>query len=531
MLASDHIHNHHGASPADALGAAGSEIPLVELRDVRMRYPGVLALAGVSLDIPRSKVLALVGENGAGKSTLVSILAGLRRGHEGDVLVDGQRLELSTPQRSREAGIALVEQELSLVPDLSAAENILLGQLPQAAIPGFYDRSALEAKAGATLKAMGFELPLRRVVRELSPAQSQIVEIAKGLAKRPRLLILDEPTSSLTSADAVKLLGLIRRLRSEGTTVLYISHKLDEVLAIADNITVLRDGHKVASGPVAEWNEDRLIRTMVGRDLSQFYNRESHTPGDIVLEVKGLGVAGHFSAVDFNVRAGEIVGMAGLIGAGRTAVAEALFGLRQAQSGSIHVRGRDVRIASPRAALAHGIALVPEDRRKNGFVPELTTVHNISLAALSAYCRGPFVAKAEETRAVSGIAANVNIDPRMLPQQTRTLSGGNKQKAVIAKVLLLSPSLLILDEPTRGIDVGTKSEIYRLIHTLTQAGMAVLLISSEMPEILGVCDRILVMRKGRLVAEFDRQNATEEALMAAAAVGSTSAKIVEAATS
>ena len=493
--------------------------PLVELREIRMQFPGVLALAGVSLDIPRGEVMALVGENGAGKSTLVFILAGLHSAYEGVVRVDGRPAELSTPQRAREVGIALVEQELSLVPELSVAENILLGQLPRSRLPGFFSREALEARARATLDAMDIDLPVRRPVRELSPAQAQVVEIAKGLAQAPRLLILDEPTSSLTSTETDKLLTLIRKLRSDGTTVLYISHKLDEVLEIADSITVLRDGHKVAAGPSDEWTEERLIQAMVGRDLSQYYHRTPNEPGDVVLDVKGLGVPGHFTAVDLVLRAGEIVGMAGLIGAGRTEFAKALFGLRQVKTGSIRVRGREVNITSPREALTHGIALVPEDRRKDGFVPELPTVRNISLAALPGYCAGPFVVQTKERKAVASIASQVNLDAQMLPKQTRTLSGGNKQKSVIAKVLLLSPSVLILDEPTRGIDVGAKSEVYGLIHDLTRAGMAALLISSEMPELLGVCDRILVMRQGRLVAEFDRQSATEETLMAAAAVG------------
>ena len=362
---------------------------------------------------------------------------------------------------------------------------------------------------------------MRRSVRELNPAQAQLVEIAKGLAQQPRLLILDEPTSSLTSSETDKLLTLIRRLRSEGTTVLYISHKLNEVLEIADSIAVLRDGRKVATGPSGEWTEERLIQAMVGRDLSQFYRRVPHKPGEVVLEVKGLGVPGRFTSVDFVLRRGEIVGMGGLNGAGRTEVAEALFGLHQAKTGSIHVRGSEVKITSPRVALSHGIALVPEDRAKDGFVPELTTLRNISLAALPSYCRGPVVVQAVERKAVASIASQVNLDPQKLTQATRTLSGGNKQKSVIAKVLLLSPSVLILDQPTRGIDVGAKSEIYGLIHELTRAGMAALLISSEMPELLGVCDRILVMREGRLVAEFDHASASEESLMAAAAVGST----------
>jgi ABC-type sugar transport system ATPase subunit len=482
-----------------------------------MQFPGVLALAGVSLSLQRGDVLGLVGENGAGKSTLASILAGLQRGYEGDVLIDGRRVDLTSPNRAREAGIALVEQELSLVPELSVAENIFLGRLPRGRIPGFFSRNLLEAQAQSTLDVMDIKLPLRHPVRCLSPAQAQLVEIAKGLVQQPQLLILDEPTSSLTGAERDKLLTLVRKLRSSGTSVIYISHKLDEVLEIADSITVLRDGLKVAAGPRKEWSEERLIRAMVGRDLSQYYHRRSHNPGKVVLEVRELGVPGLFTSVNFALRQGEIVGLSGLIGAGRTEVAEAIFGLRRATTGKIIVHGREINITSPRVALRQGIALVPEDRRRDGIVPELTTTRNISLGALSKYCIGPFVVQDEERKAVVSIASKVDLDAQMLPQPIRTLSGGSKQKSVIAKMLLLSPSVLILDEPTRGIDVGAKSDVYRIIHDLTQTGMACLLISSEMPELLGVCDRILVMHLGRLVAEFDRETASEESLMAAVA--------------
>ena len=507
------------AGSEDSIPGA-QDSPIVELCDIWMEFPGVVALAGVSLEIPRGQVLALVGENGAGKSTLVSILAGVHAGYRGEVRIDGRRAELGDPNRARAAGIALVEQELSLAPELSVAENILLGAFPRSAVPGFVSRSRLEARARETLEIMEIDLPLRQPVRELSPANAQVVEIAKGLARRSRLLILDEPTSSLTKSETEKLLALIRKLREGGTTILYITHKLNEVLEIADRIVVLRDGCKVAEGPSAQWSEERLIQAMVGRDLSQFYQRSPGKPGEVVLSVDSLGLANVFSSVSFSLRAGEIVGMAGLIGAGRSDVASTLFGLRPATTGVIRLHGEELRITSPKVALAHGIALVPEDRRRDGFVPDLLTRQNISLATLRRVCNGPFIDRQKETVAVDAIARKVNLDWSMLAQPTRTLSGGNKQKSVIAKVLLLSPAVLILDEPTRGIDVGAKAEIYALIHELTLVGMATLLISSEMAELLGVCDRILVMRRGRLVAEFDRSIATEEALMTAAAVGS-----------
>ncbi|NJC67467.1 sugar ABC transporter ATP-binding protein [Planosporangium flavigriseum] len=491
--------------------------PLITLRDVRMQFPGVLALAGVSLDVARGEVLALVGENGAGKSTLVSILAGLVSGYDGEVLLDGSPITAGSAKES----IALVQQELSLVPEFSVAENIMLGQLPHGRLPGLYDRRKMDAEAQRVLDILGVDLPLRRPVRRLSPAQSQIVEIAKGLARQPRLLILDEPTSSLTTVEAEKLFSAISALRECGVAVLYISHKLDEVLAIADRVAVLRDGRKVTEGPSVEWTEERLIRAMVGRDLSQFYRRTPHTPGNVVLEVKALRAPGRFEDVSFVLREGEVVGMAGLVGAGRTEVAEAIFGLSPARDGEILLNGAPVRVKSPRTAIAHGMALVTEDRRQSGIVGSMATSRNVSLASLVAFSRGQLLRRSVESAEISRVASRVNLARHTLDRAIGTLSGGNQQKAVIAKWLMRTPKVLILDEPTRGIDVGAKSEIYRLVDELTAAGMAVLLISSEMPEILGMSDRVLVMRKGRLVAEFSREDATEESLMAAASDAST----------
>lgn len=506
-----------GGSPSSDASAVPA--PAVEIRGLKMQFPGVLALRGVSLKIPRGRVIALVGENGAGKSTLVSILAGLISGFDGDVLMDGKPVTLGSPARARQAGVGLVEQELSLIPELTVAENIMLGHRELHRMPGYFSRRVVNSRARALLKMIGVEVPLGLLARQLSPAQAQVAEIAKALAQRPRLFIMDEPTSSLASHEAAQVLDLVRRLRAEGTTVLYISHKLEEVMRVADAVVVLRDGEKVAEGPVDGWSEERLIQAMVGRDLSRFYHRASHTAGEIVLEARGLTIPGQFASVSFALRAGEIVGMAGLVGAGRTEIAEALYGLRQVREGSISISGKVVRIGSPSAAIAAGIALVPEDRRTTGFVPELTTLQNISLAALRKFRIGPFLAQSREKREVQAMASRVNLGARMVPRPIRTLSGGNKQKAIIAKCLLLSPKVLILDEPTRGIDVGAKSEIYNIIHQLTQAGMAALLISSEMPEILGISDRILVVREGEIVAEFDRASATEESLLAAASGG------------
>lgn len=493
---------------------------LIELQGVRMEYPGVVALAGVDVAIRRGKVTAVVGENGAGKSTLVSILAGLQPAYTGTVVIDGVTTKLHSPAKAAEAGIALVQQELSLVPELSVAENILLGRPPHTAVPGAFSPRKLHSEVDQLLREMGIDLPARRPVRQLSPAQAQLVEIMKGLARRPRLLILDEPTSSLTSVETALLMTVIRRLRDQGTSILYISHKLDEVLAISDDITVLRDGRKIESAPASSWDEDRLIRTMVGRDLTQFFHRTTNPVGEVILEVTGISVPGRFENVSFTVRRGEIVGMAGLVGAGRTEVAEAIFGLVPIRSGTIGVNGHEVTLNRPRAAIRQGIALVPEDRRQDGIVGELSTATNITIANLRRYSSWGWMSRKYERKEVGSISGRVNLKPDTLRRSIRKLSGGNQQKAVISKWLLCNPRVLILDEPTRGIDVGAKSEIYELIHELTAAGLGVLLISSEMPEVLGMSDRVLVMRKGSLVAEFTRENATEEAIMTAASEGS-----------
>ena len=506
--------------PATPERLADESDTFIQLRSIRMEYPGVVALAGVDVDIPRGRVTALVGENGAGKSTLVSILAGLKPAYTGSIVIDGVITTLHSPAKAAEAGIALVQQELSLVPELSVAENILLGRPPHTAVPGAFSPRKLQSEVDRLLKEMGIDLPARRPVRQLSPAQAQLVEIMKGLARRPRLLILDEPTSSLTSVETALLMTVIRRLRDQGTSVLYISHKLDEVLHIADHVTVLRDGRKVESGPTSSWTEDRLIRTMVGRDLSQFFHRTAHAIGDVILDVSGISVPGRFENVSFAVRKGEIVGMAGLVGAGRTEVAEAIFGLVPPRSGVISIAGLPVRLNQPRSAIRQGIALVPEDRRQDGIVGELTTATNITVANLRRYSSWGWMSRRHERNDIGSIAERVNLKPETFRRAIRKLSGGNQQKAVISKWLLCNPRVLILDEPTRGIDVGAKSEIYELIHELTAAGLGVLLISSEMPEILGMSDRVLVMRKGALVAEFDREEATEEAIMAAASEGS-----------
>lgn len=490
----------------------------LELRGVGVAFPGVKALDKVDMTLTQGKVMALIGENGAGKSTLVSVLAGLQPNFEGEVRLFGTKISLNSPRAASDLGISLVQQELSLVPDMSVAENIFLGHNDLSAVRGLFDKKLIAARAKNALKIFDVHIPVDARVNEISPAQAQLVEIAKGIARKPLLLILDEPTTALPVNEAQQLLKVIRKLTAAGTTVLYISHKLSEILEIAEHVTVLRDGQKVKDAQIENWNEESLIRAMVGRDLNKFFSRTPcQTQGEI-LQVQNLAYKDS-PPVSFWLKKGEILGISGLIGAGRTEFVEMIAGIRTPVSGNIVIDGKNVKINSPKTAMNHGIGLVPEDRTKNGFIPEMTTRENISLATLQKLSRGQVVNRSKEKKQVSAIAASVNLQKRALTVLIRTLSGGNKQKAVLAKYLLANPRILILDEPTKGIDVGAKAEIYGILDRLAHAGMAIILVSSEMTEILGMSDRILVMYKGNLVAEFDRSNATEESIMTASSNG------------
>jgi ribose transport system ATP-binding protein len=489
--------------------------PLVDARRVTKSFPGTKALSEVDFVVRQGEIHALVGENGAGKSTLVKVLSGFYPDYTGQVRIDGREVQLASPRLAADLGISLVQQELSLVPEMSVSENIFLGQQPRARLAGFIDFKEMDRRARRLLESLGVELPVRTRVVRLSAAQRQLVEIAKGVAQEPRLLILDEPTSSLSRKETEQLFSLVRSIRDRGAAVVYISHKLDEVFAIADCATVLRDGERMATRPMSEWDEDALVRAMVGRDLSRMFPKSAAPLGDEVLRVESLSRSGRFHDVTFSLRAGEVLGVAGLIGAGRSEVAEAIFGLAPADRGTILVEGDAVRIKSPVEAIHRGVGLIPEDRRLRGLVEILSVSQNVSLPSLRRLCTGQWVRLARERAAVEAITGSVGVRAPRLDAEARTLSGGNQQKAVIAKWLLRAPKILILDEPTRGIDVGAKAEIYALIDRLASEGVAILMISSELPEILGMSDRIIVMRDGRIVAEFSRAEATEELIVAA----------------
>jgi ABC-type sugar transport system ATPase subunit len=490
---------------------------LVSLRGVEMRFGVTRAVDGIDLDLNRAEVHGIVGENGAGKSTLMRVLAGFFDDYEGAISIEGRRVDIASPGHARREGIALVHQELSLLPEFTVAENIFLGREPRGLVPGSVSFFRMNQEARASLAGCGVDLPPTAKVGNLSIAERQLVEIVKGVAFAPRVLILDEPTSSLTIREVRQLFAVVRRLASRGAAIVYISHKLDEVSAIADRITVMRDGRKVASARTGEWSEQGLVRAMVGRDLSSLFPHAPATPGATRLEVRDLRRDGAFGPVSFALRAGEIVGLYGIVGAGRSELAEALFGLASADGGEILIDGRKTTIRSAGSALKAGVALVPEDRHRMGLVTMLSISTNMSLSALASLTTLGFVNRAAERTQVLGLLKRLLVRARGSSQEVSSLSGGNQQKVVLGRSLMPGPKILILDEPTRGIDVVAKAEVHGVIEGLARQGLCVLLISSELPEIMGMCDRILIMRQGRLVGETTRDRATEELLVGLAA--------------
>ncbi|HUT53414.1 MAG TPA: sugar ABC transporter ATP-binding protein [bacterium] len=491
--------------------------PVIRLRGIRKSFAGNVAVDGVDLDLFPGEVHALVGENGAGKSTLMRVLAGMFSDYEGTIEVEGKIARIKNPGHARGLGIALVHQELFLVPELSIAENIFLGREP-ASIPGFISRKKINERARALLGEIGVSLAPRLKTGLLSVACRQLVEIAKGLSVSPRVLILDEPTASLTELEIAALFDVIRRLKAKQTAVVYISHKLSEVFAVAGRITVLRDGALVATDTADRWDEPSLVRAMVGRELSILYpHTHASDNQEAALTAHDLTRRGAFSRVSFTLRRGEVLGIYGLIGAGRSELAEAIFGLAPATGGALKVFGRRVRIRSPRDAMALGIALVPEDRRGRGLVLMHAVSKNLSLPVLSGLSTLGFVRRREERDDIIKIMSALGISAAAYGSVAANLSGGNQQKVVIGKWLMRPPRILVLDEPTRGIDVGAKAEVHALIDRLAVQGMAIILISSELPEVMGMSDRVLVMRHGGIAGEFARENATTQALGAAAA--------------
>ena len=503
-----------------------AETPLLEVRQATKQFPGVKALKGVDLTLHKGEVLAVIGENGAGKSTLMKILAGVQLQDTGEFLLDGNPAEIQSVHDALAKGVALIHQELNLADNLDVGSNIFLGREPLRM--GLIDRGTIRRECRKHLESVGLDVDPDTIVDTLSIGRQQMVEIAKALSINARVLIMDEPTSSLSQAETENLFKVIKDLRSRGVSVVYISHRLGEVKELADRVTVLRDGENAGDLGREEINHDAMVRLMVGRDVSQFYQHEVHEPGEVVLEAKALRTPVHpGQELNFSVRAGEIVGVAGLVGAGRTELLQTLFGVTPLVAGEIRVGGERVDPQNPIEAIRAGLALAPEDRKQQGLALEMCVRENMSLPSLRRDQRMGFLNRGQEDDITAEMTRDMRIKTPSPEQIVRYLSGGNQQKVVLGKWLAMKPKLLMLDEPTRGIDVGAKQEIYGLMEELAKQGVAILFVSSEMEEALGMSDRALVMHEGRITGELKREELSEEAVMQLATGGAQAAAHAE----
>lgn len=487
----------------------------VRLKDIGKRFGGVQALSKVSLSIDRNLIHGIVGENGAGKSTLGKIIAGAHRPDEGELWVDGHQVSYRSPRDALSEGVTIIAQEPTLVPARSVIENVFLGIETRRG--PWLDKRGMRRRFVELVEEAGFDLPADAPLASLRFADRQKVEILRSLARNARLIVMDEPTAALTSDEAERLFGIVRRLRERGTTIIYISHFLKEVLSLVDVVTVLRDGSVVKTGPTDQETPETLVGGMLGRSFDLTFPEKKRPPADapVILSVRNLSRPGVIQDVSFDIRAGEILGLAGLIGSGRSEVARAIFGADKS-IGDVLLEGQSLQIRSPRQAIRAGIVMLPEDRKKQGLFMERSIVENVSLPHLEAVSWMSVVARGKERRKVDGLTRRLDVRMNSPAAKVATLSGGNQQKVLFGKWLFRPPRVLLADEPTRGVDVGAKRGIYELIHTLAREGLAVLFISSEHEEIFGLAHRVLVMRDGEIVAEFDQDTMSEDAILHAA---------------
>ena len=500
-----------------ASGAIPNAGYLLSAQGIRKAFPGVVALDDVEFNLKRGTVHALMGENGAGKSTLMKILAGIYTPDEGEVLLKGQKIRLKSPLDALENGIAMIHQELNLMPFMTVAENIWIRREPKNRF-GFVNHAEMNRMTTALFKRLNIVMDPETQVRDLSVANRQMVEIAKAVSYESDVLIMDEPTSALTEREVAHLFEIIRDLRSQGIGIVYITHKMSELFEIADEFSVFRDGKYIGTHASSDVTREDIIRMMVGREITQMFPKEEVPIGDVVLSVRNLTLKGIFSDVSFDVRAGEILGVAGLVGSGRSNVAETIFGVTPASSGTIEINGKRVNIDSPNTAIRNRMAFLTEDRKETGCLLILDVLDNMQIAVLQdRFVKTGFVAEREVTRVCEEMSRKLRVKTPNLAERVENLSGGNQQKVLIGRWLLTKPRILILDEPTRGIDVGAKAEIHRFVTELARDGVAVVMISSEMPEVLGMSDRIMVMHEGRVTGVLDRAEATQVKVMDLAA--------------
>ena len=485
--------------------------PILTLKNVTKEYPGVVALDHMNLEVYPGEVHALMGENGAGKSTLIKVVSGAIKPNGGTILYEGKEYDSMTPALSKKLGIGVIYQEFNLVPDLSVAENIFLGQKLTS---GFtINRKLMNQRAKELMDSFGIDIDVTKDVKSLTVAYQQLVEITKTISSNIKVLIMDEPSAPLTNREIDAMFGIVRKLKAQGVAIIYISHRMEEIFALADRITVMRDGKYVGTKMASEIDNNGLIKMMVGRDLDEQYPTVEKEIGEVVLEVNRLCTDALLKDISFQVHKGEILGLAGLVGAGRTETARAIFGADSKSSGEIRIHGKTVQIHSPKDAIKDGIALIPEDRKKHGALLEMTIRDNISFIAVKSISKAGFVDRNADKIMAEKYIKELSIKTPSMEQLTRNLSGGNQQKVVLAKSLASNSDIIIFDEPTRGIDVGAKKEIYVLMNELAKKGMAIIMISSEMQELLGMSDRIIVMHEGEMMGELRKEDATQEKIL------------------
>lgn len=493
-----------------------SELAL-EMNHIHKKFPGVYALRDASFDVKKGEVHALLGENGAGKSTLIKVLGGIHQPEEGDILIDGSKVQMNSVRDAQKSGISIIHQELLLVPQMTVADNMFLDEAPTKY--GYLNRKQIKKEAQKALDEMGVQIDAGALVSRLSVAQQQIVEIVRAVRLQSKIIVMDEPTSSLSDNEINLLFKIIRDLQKKGTAIIFISHKLEELFEITDRITILRDGEVIQTVVTSKTDSEELIALMVGRTLDNYYVRDNFKKGEVVLQVEHINQAGILKDVSFELRKGEILGFAGLVGAGRTELMNTVFGITQADSGDIYLSGKKVHIRNPLSAMKAGIALVPEDRKLQGLILKNSVGFNMTITVLKEFIKGIRVNKKKEKEMMDSYQKLLGIKTPSYSQKAGNLSGGNQQKIVITKWLATNPSVLILDEPTRGIDVGAKAEIYAIMNRLTQEGMSIIMVSSELPEVMGMSDRIYVMSEGRLTGALEKEEFSQERILSYALEG------------